>query len=177
MEVRLIITEDSFNHMRQEMLPDTNTNEHFGFAISGIKHHSHGCDILVRAFIPADESCLINQSSMSIKPNPKFTNYIWQLAKQSKSGLIDIHTHPFSETRVAFSGIDDKSEAESFPQAVKYLGEGPHASVVLGRNSIAARWYNPKTKSTEPIKAIKIIGRKITVVIPSNYRSLENQND
>jgi molybdopterin/thiamine biosynthesis adenylyltransferase len=174
MEVQLIIPENCFKDMRQTLLPQADTNEHFGFAVSGFNYHSRGCDILMRMFIPADRSCLINQSGSSVKPNPAFTSYIWQLARQSNSGLIDIHTHPFSDTGVAFSGIDDRSEAESFPKVIEFLGKDPHASLVFGRNSIAARWYNPKTKSTEPIKNIKILGQKVTTIIPANYENGES---
>ncbi|GAF89265.1 unnamed protein product, partial [marine sediment metagenome] len=121
-------------------------------------------------FALADNSCLLDQSGASVRPDPRFIDYIWTLVKKSNSSLIDFHTHPFSDTNVGFSGIDDRSEMESFPKAVEYLGNGPHTSVVLGRNSLDGRWYNPITKTLEPIAALKILGQKLTTITPTSAK-------
>ena len=96
------------------------------------------------------------------------------MAKKSNSGIIDFHTHPFSDINVSFSGIDDRSDYESFPKAMEHLGKGPHASVVLGRNSLGARWYDPTTNILKPVSEIKIIGEKLANIIPTSIL-LRNQ--
>jgi len=84
--------------------------------------------------------------------------------------LIDFHTHPFSDKNVCFSCIDDRSEYESFPKVVEYLGQGPHASIVFGRNSLDARWYDPKTKILKPVLEIRILGEKLVKIIPTSSK-------
>jgi molybdopterin/thiamine biosynthesis adenylyltransferase len=169
-------TENLWNSIKKSLFPPNDSREHFGFGLAGINNHSDSCKILLRKFIPADNSCLIKQAGAYVEPHINFVHYLWNLAKESNSVLIDVHSHPFSNNIVNFSGIDDRSEYEGFPKAVEYLGEGPHASIVLGRSSVAARWYNSGRRCLEPIKAIKIIGNTLEIIKPTNNKenTLEN---
>ena len=172
MNINIIITQKDYREFSQQLFPLGDSNEHFGFGLAGVSNYRGGFNLLLREFIAADNSCLLMQSGASVRPDPIFIDYIWTLAKKSKSSLIDFHTHPFSDTNVGFSGIDDRSEMESFPKAVEYLGNGPHASVVFGRNSLDGRWYNPITKTLEPIATLKILGQKLTTIIPTSAKQL-----
>ena len=162
------MTGQQYNRIRENLLPPNDANEHFGFGIASVSRFGDTVRLLLRDFIPADSSCLLSQSGASVRPDPRFVNYIWALAKKSNSSLIDFHTHPFSDKSVTFSSIDDRSEMESFPQAVQFLGNGPHASVVLGRNSLDARWYDPDKKSLQPVTQVKIIAEKLISFIPTS---------
>ena len=170
MSVRIITTEDCYDRMRGQLLPLNDVREHFGFALASVSSSPDSCNLLIREFVAADRSCLLDQSGASVRPNPSFAGYIWTVAKESNSSLINIHTHPFSDKNVTFSGIDDRSEQESSPMEVKYLGPGPHASIVLGRNSIDARWYNAKTQQVEPVTEVKILGKNATSIVPTSYQ-------
>jgi len=173
MEAQIVMTNEIYDEMQKKLFPPDNDAEQFGFMITGLSRHKDGYNLLCRKFIHADESCLVDQSGVSVVPDPRFVQYIYTIVKDCKGGLINIHTHPFSNGCVGFSGIDDRSESESFPKEVKYLGEGPHASVVLGRNSVDARWYNAKTHQTEPIRAIKVIGKTgIKILKPTSPKTV-----
>ena len=165
MPVQMIMTHDQYTEMREKLFPPNNDREQFGFMITGISKFDNGCNLLCRKYIHADGSCLNEQSRISVVPKPEFVQFAYYGVKECKGGLVVFHTHPFSDERVCFSGIDDRSQAASFSKEVKYLGDGPHASVVLGRNSVDARWFNAKTGRTEPITAIKIIGERGTRVL------------
>ena len=177
MDINIVITEKDYSYLRQKLFPAGDSNEHFGFGIAGVSSYHSGCNLLLREFIAADGSCLLDQSGASVRPDPRFIDYIWALAKKSNSSLIDFHTHPFSDTNVGFSGIDDHSEMESFPKAVEYLGDGPHASVVLGRNSLDARWYNPITNTLESVAALKILGQRLITITPTSAKLLSQVID
>ncbi len=168
MKVRIIITEHEYNIIRSKLLPPNDPNEHFGFGVAGVSRFAGICNLLLRKFIFTDSSCLLKQSGANIRPDLRFVQYVWTIAQKSNSVLIDLHTHPFCDADVTFSCIDNASELESFPKAVEYLGEGPHASIVLGRNSLDARWYNPKTCSVEPVIMVKILGESLTTIIPTS---------
>ena len=177
MQVNLIMPEECYKLICSKLCPLDDPNEQFGFALAGTCNYTDGCNILLRKFIYADNSCLIQQSGAAIKPDPRFVKYIWKIAKLSISSLIDFHSHPFAGSNVCFSGIDDNSERESFPKAVKYLGEGPHASVVLGKDGLDARWFNTQTATIEPIATVKILGQMLVVLTPTSARlkkSLQN---
>jgi hypothetical protein len=168
MKVTIIATERAYNLVKQVLLPPCDPNEHFGFGVAGVSRIAGTCNLLLRKFILADSSCLANQSGASIRPDPRFVRYVWAVAKKSNSVLIDFHTHPFCDMGVTFSSIDDNSELDSFPKAVEYLGEGPHASVVLGKDSLDARWFNPTTHSLVPVTAVKILGESLTTIITTS---------
>ncbi|MFC1604184.1 hypothetical protein ACFL5F_04070 [Planctomycetota bacterium] len=172
MKTNIITTEQEYDCISSTLFPSDSEDEHFGFGLAGINRYSEGCNILLRKFIFADFSCLEKQSGGYIRPKPGFVQYVWTLAKKSHSVLIDFHTHPFCDKGVSFSHIDDNSENKSFPKAVEYLGQGPHASIVFGRNSLDARWYNPKTKRLEPVASVKIIGNKLKIITPTSSTSV-----
>ncbi|MFC1782746.1 ThiF family adenylyltransferase [Planctomycetota bacterium] len=174
MDIQIIITQECYDLSKRKFFPPNNNKEQFAFGLAGISQYPGGYNVLVRKLVHADESCLINQSGASVKPKPELVKYVWKGAKESQSCLVTFHTHPFSGDYVGFSGIDDKSEQESFPKEIAYLGRGPHASVVLGRSSLDARWYNCDTDQTEPIKTVNIIGDKITTITPTSYRRINS---
>lgn len=170
MRVSIVVSESIYDQMREFLFPADSSDEHFGFALAGIIRYYDSCRLLVRTFIPADKSCLTWQSGICVRPDPKFTMYVWILAKRSNSCLIDIHTHPFSDKSVSFSAIDDASDCEGFPQVTDYLGPGPHASMVLGRNSLDARWYDPAAESFEPVAEVRVIGERLVTITPTSIR-------
>ena len=158
MKTQITMTAKMYNEMLEKLFPAANDSEQFGFIITGLSKHENGHNLLCRKFIHADESCLTNQSGVSVVPDPRFVQYVYNAVKECNGGLITVHTHPFSNGNVCFSGIDDRSEEDSFPKEVELLGKGPHASMVFGKNSVDARWYDANTRQIEPISAIKIIG-------------------
>jgi molybdopterin-synthase adenylyltransferase len=176
MKLQAIMTNGFYREMHRKIFPPDNDAEQFGFIVTGLSKHSGGHNLLCRKFIHADASCLVNQSGVSVVPDRRLVQYVYSAVRDCKGGLITVHTHPFSDECVSFSGIDDRSEADSFPKEVKYLGNGPHASIVFGRNSVDARWFNAKTRQIQPIDAIKIIGEDgIKLLRPTSHR--ENGSD
>jgi len=170
MKVIIVAVEQTWTQLQSALLPPGSGDEHFGFAIAGISRSEDVCRLLIRKFILADSSCLVKQSGANVRPDPRFVDYVWTLAKESCSSLIDFHTHPFSDTNVAFSSIDDQSERRSFPRAVEALGEGPHASVVLGRSSLDARWYEAATGEFRTISMVRVLGENLRTIIPTSAR-------
>lgn len=177
MEAQIVMTTKMYNEMLEKLFPQSNDSEQFGFIITGLSKHKNGHNLLCRKFIHADESCLTNQSGVSVVPDPRFVQYVYNAVKECKGGLITVHTHPFANEYVSFSGIDDRSEEDSFPKEVELLGKGPHASIVFGRNSVDARWYDAKTNQIEPIKAIKIIGESGTKTLTPTSQGEINPNE
>jgi len=168
MKVQILMTQSCYDQIRQELFPPGDSDEHFGFGLTGFSRYHRTCNVLLRSFILADKSCVHSQSGANVSPKREFTQYVWALAKKSNSGVIDFHTHPFTDTHVTFSGIDDASEADSFPKAVKFLGDGPHASIVLGTDCLDARWYDPKAKDIKPVTAVKIIADRLITIVPTS---------
>lgn len=168
MRIRIIMTEQQYADLTGGLFPAGDDREHFGFALVGVSRSPANCNLLARKFILADESCLIAQSGVSVRPHPMFVEYVWTLAEKSLSGVIDCHTHPFSQDGVAFSSIDDADEEDGFAKKIARLGSGPHASMVLGRKSLDARWYDPRVKDFRPVDMVRILGQDLRTILPTS---------
>lgn len=178
MNVQIIMTKDIHHAIQSKLFPKDSDAEQFGFIVAGISKHANGYNLLCRKFIHADKSCLVNQSGVSVAPDPRFVQFIYNAVKDSGGALITCHTHPFSDYGVRFSGVDDRSEAQSFPIEVELLGTGPHSSVVFGRNSVDARWYNSITGEIEPIHSISVIGESgIDNIKPTSSRCFHRDTE
>ena len=72
MNINIIITEEDYRNLQQQLFPPNDTNEHFGFGLAGASNYSGGCNLLLREFIAADNSCLLVQSGASVRPDSRF---------------------------------------------------------------------------------------------------------
>lgn len=142
MKVNIVMMAPQYAELRRTLFPPGDSDEQFGCGIAAVSGYPGGYNLLWRRFIAADKSCLVRQSAASVRPDPRFVEYVWTLAQKSRSSLIDFHTHPFCSTHVRFSSIDDRDATNGFPKMVRRLGPGPHASVVLGVKSLDAQWYD-----------------------------------
>jgi len=167
MLVHIKIAENDYDRIQRKLFPKEDHREQFGFGLAGLQTNVRIWTLLLRTFIYADESCLECQSGAHVRPKEEFIAYVWTLAKQSKSCIIDFHTHPFSDKDVRFSSIDDAGDRKSYPIAVDCLGPGPHTSVVLGKNSLDARWYDPTTNNLVPVESILILGQRRRKIVPT----------
>lgn len=173
MKTKIIMTQELYDQMQISLFPVGCPDEQFGFIVAGVNQTGQTCKLLCRKFIHADSSCLLKQSGVRVVPHPGFVQYVWLVAQQGKCCLINIHTHPFSDLGVAFSCIDDRSEAKSYPKEVAFLGPGPHASMVFGRKSVDARWYDAEAQQILPVSEIKIIGSSgIKTLIPTSSKGI-----
>lgn len=168
MKVTIIMLATHYAELVSRLFPPGNTDEQFGCGILGVSHTPSGCNLLLRQFIVADASCLIRQSGASVRPDPRFVEYVWTLAEKSRSSLLDCHTHPFCDTHVRFSPIDDHDACDGFPKMVKRLGPGPHASIVFGRKSLDAQWYDAQSRTIRPVGEVKILGEKLQTIVPTS---------
>ena len=168
MQVKIVMTAHQYRGLRHRLFPPGDSCEQFGCGIAAVSTYPGGYSLLLRRFIVADKSCLVKQSGASVRPDPRFVEYIWTLAERSTSSLIDFHTHPFCSTQVRFSFIDDRDERQGFPKMVARLGPGPHASMVLGTESLDARWYDVQAAIIRPVAQVRILGENLRTVLPTS---------
>jgi len=168
MKVTIIMLATQYVELWSRLFPPGKADEQFACGILGVSHNPGGCNLLLRRFMVADASCLIKQSGASVRPDPKFVEYIWTLADKSGSSLIDFHTHPFCDTHVRFSSIDDHDARDGFPKMVKRFGPGPHASIVFGRRSLDAQWYDAQSRTVKPVAEVKILGENLRTILPTS---------
>ena len=107
--------------------------------------------------IPEPED-IDGQSYASIRIKREFLIEILQACESLHLSLIDIHSHPFADGNVSFSGIDDKDENEKSQWFATNLPGCYFGSIVMGKNSHASRIYVGKNilRQNLQIKSIEI---------------------
>lgn len=101
--------------------------------------------------------------------------------------IIDVHTHPFAERSVAFSGIDDRDEKNFCIFLEEKFDNIFYASIVLSQTEYSARVWNSKNKKarfenaviktqTEPENIASSDLRKIRINHWRQENLLDNKN-
>jgi hypothetical protein len=63
-------------------------------------------DLLVGCALLVPDAALTAQSAVRVEVDPAFTRTVLLGCYETGLSLIDVHTHPFSDTHVGFSGTD-----------------------------------------------------------------------
>jgi molybdopterin/thiamine biosynthesis adenylyltransferase len=95
-------------------------------------------------------------------------NYIRRVQLQARkehcTGLIFFHTHPFSENEVDFSFYDNTEEPSLIENLRSIWPDSEHASVVVGKRSMAGRIYS-KDNLTLTISNVSVLGKAIKFLL------------
>lgn len=105
------------------------------------------------------------------------SNYIRRVQlkarKERSTGLIFFHTHPFSEEEVGFSFYDNSEEPLLIENLRNVWPESEHASVVVGKRSMAGRIYS-KDNLTLTISSIIVLGKAIKFLLEEGVISKQS---
>ncbi|WP_239372776.1 hypothetical protein [Frankia sp. Cj5] len=119
-------------------------------------------DILVRCAIPVPDNALTLQTSVRVDVDPALTGTVLRTCYEYALSLIDVHTHPFADRSVCFSGHDEANMRITHAEFSDAIPERPPifpASLVLGRRSVAGIWRNPSSGSLENVDELRLLGR------------------
>lgn len=101
-----------------------------------------------------------SQGLAGLALKPQFDRMLRAQCLAEGLSLVDIHSHPFSDDYVGFSGIDDADELEKFGYFRRNLPESTYASIVMGRSSQDARVYLPSSKEQRPrVLPLRLLSR------------------
>jgi hypothetical protein len=124
----------------------------------------HTTDLLVRSALPVPDEGLVTQTPVRVEVDPALTRAVLRECYETGLSLIDVHTHPFSGTRVAFSAHDLDNMAETHAEFTDTVPQDPPAlaaSLVLGRAAVAGMWGGPDGGRPRPIDAVYLLGDTI----------------
>lgn len=133
------------HELRERLLTDL-TKESFGVLLGKTDEIETLTIIKVVDFRPAYRTDYISRSIAFLSLEKQ---YIYDLLVEVTERLdvdtiIDVHTHPFCEDRVSFSGTDDSDE-RAFHEFLIQRFDGLHyASIVFSRKQYAARFWEIK---------------------------------
>lgn len=133
-------------------------NEQMAFVLVAPNISNRGSRFLARELLLAGRADLSSQSPGGISPTPEFVAQALTRCRSEGWGLVEVHSHPFdTSTRTTFSGIDWGNDRRKMPQLAHALT--CHATMVVGRASQDAHYFDPATREILPIRKITVVGR------------------
>jgi molybdopterin/thiamine biosynthesis adenylyltransferase len=135
-------------------------NEQMAFILAAPNASGSRTRLVGHELLHAERTDLDHQSPSAISPNGQFVATALTRCRQEGWSLIEVHSHPFDSTpRTTFSSIDWSNDRVKMPRLASMLPEPfYHATMVVGRNSIDAHYYQRASKVIRPVRQITIVG-------------------
>ncbi len=158
-----------------DMLFQDLSREAYAVGIGAV--HKVGCveNIVIYQLIYPREQDYISRGYTHIKLSKEFFhNLIKQIVDRFDVNLIcEIHSHPFSEASVNFSGIDDRDE-ETVAMFLSEKFDLGYASIVMGKKSVRGRVW--RQSSSGPYHEPAIV-KSQTAMELEGFRDMEAEQD
>lgn len=155
--------------LRERMLSDR-SKEYYACLLGKRREIGDLCVITVADVrFPKDESYK-QQAGASLRVSGDFLrDTLLELDERiDVDTLIDVHTHPFSDKNVWFSGTDDRDEKD-FLRYMRGEGLPPHlASIVFSRTDYQARLWEANEQGDVTSRPARIKTQKLSEQIPSS---------
>lgn len=119
-------------------------------------------DVIVRRMLPVPDEALRIQSEVRVEIDPSFSREVLRACYEGGLSLVDVHTHPFSGHRVAFSGHDEDNMLTTHAEFAQTIPQDPpaiSASLVLGQQAVAAAWLDRDSGRLKPIHSLRLLGK------------------
>lgn len=142
LEVQINFKNQDFAKLRGRLLADS-SQEYYACLLGKRQVVDNLCVITVADIYFVDAEYYRGQSVASLRVSGEFLRErLLEIERRiDVDTMIDVHTHPFSQSNVWFSGTDDRDEINF----VKYLhDEGAdifYASIVLSQTDYKARYW------------------------------------
>ena len=169
LEVQIKFKNQDFARLRSKLLADS-SREYYACLLGKRQLVENLCIITVADIYFADAEYYQNQSVASLRVSGNFLRErLLEIDRRiDVDTMIDVHTHPFSQSNVWFSGTDDRDEINF----VKYLhDEGAnifYASIVLSQTDYKARFWQMDRQGRVFSTPALIKTQKIGESIPSS---------
>lgn len=161
-----------FSALQLRLLSDLST-ESFAIIFAKRSESSLGVFSTISARFPEKDD-LLSSGIGHVTPSKQYIYDVLAevVERHDVDTIIDVHTHPFSDTNVHFSSIDDDDERGFYRFLADRLPGLHYGSIVLGTASQAARFWSKDSTG-------RIVATPATVIPASDYvpESLEDDSD
>ncbi len=129
-----------FDELRTHLLADL-SREHFAILLGKTHKINEQTIITVIDMLFPTQADYAHQSMAALHIKKEFIHkaLVTLNKRYDVDTLIDVHTHPFTQGRVAFSGVDDHDEATFFGFLHEKFANVHYASIVFSQSQYAAR--------------------------------------
>lgn len=161
------ITGGDYAKLRDHVLKHA-TREEAALLVAGCSTTDDAVILTVRDVILVPDGGFQTKEGLFLQIDPEFLAPVIKRCRHEPASLIMVHSHPFSHEGVAFSGIDDRGEEDLVPRLQARAPGRPHATMVFGRASVAARVWLPGADSSVAVDRIVVVGEREDIITPSN---------
>jgi molybdopterin/thiamine biosynthesis adenylyltransferase len=143
-----------FSRIRNHML--RTEREQFGLVLAGHSFHDGSLTLLGHEYVVPDDKDLDYAHYTGVRISREFNNAILKRALAKRLSLIHVHSHPFAQNHVSFSGVDDRSEQQETLWLDKHFPHVIFGSVVMGQNCLSARIWKVHNGHPVPVAIQRI---------------------
>ncbi|MGH3777393.1 MAG: HesA/MoeB/ThiF family protein [Pseudonocardiaceae bacterium] len=162
----IVLSSSLWSHLRNHLLSINGEpgrwgdNEQLAFILAAPNVSDNRIRLVGHELLRAQPKDLDRQSPSGIIPNGQFVAAALTRCRQEGWSLIEVHSHPFdSGPRTTFSGIDWSNDRMKMPRVASMLPEPfYHATMVVGRDSLDAHYYQRLTGAIRPIRRVTVVG-------------------
>ena len=161
--VEVVISEADHTCLLQHLLREGDPREQHAFLLAGLCDGPRGTRLLVRDIIFARQEDFLQQTSSYIELAPAYYLAATDRCHAKGLHLIECHSHPFADKRVAFSSIDINNEREKFAWYGEKWPWMRAATLVFGRASVDGHWYDHPSRTIRAVSRLRIVGPSLSV--------------
>ena len=160
----IVMTASFWRELSTHLLRPLKNNRHspdeqLAFILASSNNSTQRRRLLAREMLKAGPEDLVEQGPAAIKPRPEFVMHALNRCRNENLHLIEVHSHPFSYGEgTTFSGIDWRNDEGKMPGLANLLPEMMHVTMVMGRDSLDAHYYDGTTKSILPVEQVVVVG-------------------
>ncbi|MBM3910154.1 MAG: ThiF family adenylyltransferase [Thaumarchaeota archaeon] len=159
---KIIVEENIWEKMKDHLLSDN--SEHLAFFFATTVKQDNDVTFLIRDVkLISDDDFEAEGFSMRLKLDALLS--VTNEARKRNMALIEIHSHPFSTTKVWFSNTDMNGFKEFVPYILDDIQGKPYAALVLGQKSVAGLCW--QTNEGKSIDKIIIHGKRMSLIVPN----------
>ena len=154
------MTAGQLDHLKDSLRDDAG-RESAAFMAAGHFENGGGTHLAVRSIIVPGEDDYETRTGTYLRMRPAFFSRVLTRAETDGVTVIQSHTHPFSETGLAYSTTDFEGESESAGTVRRCLGDIPMGSLLFGREEIIGRVWTADGRC-EPLHQLRVVGRRLS---------------
>ncbi|MBQ7705548.1 MAG: ThiF family adenylyltransferase [Selenomonadaceae bacterium] len=168
LRVQIKFQNQALTNLRKKLLAD-GSREYYACLLGQKNIIDDLCIITVKDVYFPDSEYYENQSVTSLRVSGDFLRErLLEIEERiDVDTMIDVHTHPFSNSNVWFSGTDDKDEINFVNYLAEEGAEISYASIVFSQTDYQARYWFLENGRAVKIPAL-IKTQKVTESIPSS---------
>ena len=161
--IEIRFREADFEALRSHLVRGERADEEGALLLAQESRIGENVVLLVGEWIPVPDAGLLHKGPAGLTIDPEFLAPMIKRARLDDASVILAHSHPFSDTSVNFSSIDDAGERLLMPKLRERVPDRPHGAIVFARRAVAARVWLAGINGGTPADRVISVGSRLRV--------------